>query len=193
GPPPGAIVILGSSRYSEAPEYGGSDSMSRMGLERIRYGAHLHRLTGLPILVSGGNPFGEQVSEAELMKTSLERDFRVEVKWVEGKSVNTHENARNAKTILAQAGVRRVYLVTHASHMPRAVWSFENQGIRVVPAPMGFTTLNKEVRETLGYFPTAAGLQLSSTALREHMGLFWYQRNYGSTNSRPEKTPAPAN
>jgi len=193
GPPPGAIVILGSSRYSEAPEYGGSDSMSRVGLERIRYGAHLHRLTGLPILVSGGNPYGEQISEAELMKTSLERDFRVEVKWVEGKSANTHENARNSKAILAQAGVRRAYLVTHASHMPRAVWSFENQGIRVIPAPMGFTTLNKEVRETLGYFPSAAGLHLSSIALREHLGLFWYQRQYGSTEPQPVTTPAPAN
>lgn len=188
---PGAIVILGAGRYTEAPEHGGSDSVSRLALERLRYGAYLHRLTGLPILVSGGSPYGEAVSEAELMQASLVSDFRVEVKWVEGKSANTYENARYAKTMLAQAGVRRVYLVTHAAHMPRAVWAFESQGISAVPAPMGFTTLGKQDRETLGYFPSASGLQLSSGALRERLGLFWYQRKYGAAEPAPEAVPAP--
>lgn len=192
GPRPGAIVILGGGRYTEAPEYGASDSVNQMTLERLRYGAHLHRLTGLPILVSGGAPYGEQTSEAELMKASLVSDFRVEVKWVEGKSANTHENARYTKKLLAEAGIRRVYLVTHAAQMPRAVWSFENQGVSTIPAPMGFSTLNKEDRETLGYFPSAYGLRLSSNALRERLGLFWYQRKYESAELAPEPTPASA-
>jgi uncharacterized SAM-binding protein YcdF (DUF218 family) len=192
GPAPGAIVILGAGRYTEAPEYGGNDSVSQRVLERLRYGAHLHRLTGLPILVSGGSPYGEPASEAELMQAALVSDFRVKVKWVETKSANTHENAKYTKVVLAEAGVRRVYLVTHAAHMSRAVWSFENQGISTVPAPMGFTTLNKEDRETLGYFPSAYGLRLSSNALRERLGVFWYQRKYGSAEPAAETTPAPA-
>jgi uncharacterized SAM-binding protein YcdF (DUF218 family) len=192
GSRPGAIVILGAGRYTEAPEYGGSDSASQRVLERLRYGAYLHRLTGLPILVSGGKPYGEPVSEAELMQAALVSDFRVEVKWVEAKSANTHENARYTKMMLAEAGVRRVYLVTHAAHMPRAVWSFENQGVSIIPAPMGFNTLNKEDRETLGYFPSAYGLRLSSSALRERMGLYWYQRKYGSAEPAPETASTPA-
>ena len=192
GSAPGAIVILGAGRYTEAPEYGGRDSVSQAALERLRYGAYLHRLTGLPILVSGGSPYDEQTSEAELMKTALVNDFRVEVKWVENKSANTHENARYTKIMLAEAGVRRVYLVTHAAHMPRAVWSFENQGISTLPAPMGFTTLNKEDRETLGYFPSAYGLQLSSRALRERLGLFWYKHKYGTAEPAQVTAPAPA-
>jgi uncharacterized SAM-binding protein YcdF (DUF218 family) len=191
GPRPGAIVILGAGRYTEAPEYGGNDSVGGLALERLRYGAHLHRLTGLPILVSGGSPYAETTSEAELMQASLASDFRVKAKWVEAKSANTHENAKYTKMMLAEAGVQRVYLVTHAAHMPRAVWSFENQGISVIPAPMGFNTLNKEDRETLGYFPSAYGLRLSSNALRERMGLFWYQRKYGSAPPVPETAPAP--
>lgn len=185
GPPPGAIVILGGGRYTEAVEYGEGDSVSRMTLERLRYGAHLHRLTGLPILVSGGSPYGERTSEAELMQAAL-REFRIEAKWTEGKSANTHENARYTKIILAEASVRRIYLVTHAAHMPRAVWAFENEGVSTIPAPMGFTTLNKEDRKTLGYFPSAYGLQLSSQALRERLGLFWYKRKYGSAQSVSE-------
>jgi uncharacterized SAM-binding protein YcdF (DUF218 family) len=191
GPAPGAIVILGGGRYTEAPEYGDGDSVSQVTLERIRYGAHLHRLTGLPILVSGGTPYGEKVSEAELMKTALESDFQVAVKWVESKSANTLENARYTKLLLAQAGVRRAYLVTHAWHMPRAMWSFETEGISATPAPMGFTTLNKEDRETLGYFPSASGMHLSSMALREQLGIIWYKLKHDS--AKPAPTPAPAN
>jgi uncharacterized SAM-binding protein YcdF (DUF218 family) len=192
GSRPGAIVILGGGRYTEAPEYGGSDSVNTLALERLRYGAYLHRLTGLPILVSGGSPYAEKIPEAELMQAALVGDFRVKAKWVENQSANTHENAKYSKMMLAEAGVKRIYLVTHAAHMPRAVWSFENQGIDVVPAPMGFSTLNKEDRETLGYFPSAHGLRLSSNALRERLGLFWYQRKYGSAPPAPETVPAPA-
>ena len=190
--PPGAIVILGGGRYTEALEYDDSDSVNRLTLERLRYGAYLHRLTGLPILVSGGAPYGEKLTEAELMKASLENDFRVEVKWVENKSANTHENARFTKIILAEAGIRRIYLVTHAAHMPRAVWSFENEGINTIPAPTGFTTPNKEDREMMGYFPSANGLHLSSSALRERLGLFWYKRKYENPAPTPEVAPAPA-
>lgn len=193
GPAPGAIIILGGGRYTEAPEFGNSDSVNQVALERIRYGAHLHRLTGLPILVSGGSPYGEQVPEAELMKTALESDFQVAVKWVESKSVNTLDNARYSKILLSRAKVRRAYLVTHALHMPRAVWSFENEGINTIPAPMGFTTLNKEDRETLGYFPSASGLHLSSMALREYLGLIWYRLKFGPPSSSPATTPAVAN
>ena len=190
GTRPGAIVILGAGRYTEAPEYGSNDSVSSLTLERLRYGAHLHRLTGLPILVSGGSPYGEPVPEAELMRNALVNDFRVEAKWVEDKSANTHENAKYTKMMLAEAGVRRVYLVTHAAHMPRALWAFENEGISTMPAPMGFTTLNKVDRKTLGYFPSAYGLRLSSSALRERLGLFWYKRKYGSVEAAPATAPA---
>ena len=48
-----AIVVLGGGRYPVAPEYGG-DTVSSSTLVRLRYAAHLHRQTGLPILVSGG-------------------------------------------------------------------------------------------------------------------------------------------
>jgi uncharacterized SAM-binding protein YcdF (DUF218 family) len=192
GPPPGAIVILGGGRYTDAAEYGEGDSVNRHTLERLRYGAHLHRLTGLPILVSGGAPYGEKVAEATLMQTALTRDFQVEAKWVEDKSANTYENAKFSKALLVQAGIRRVYLVTHATHMPRAVWVFENLGVDTIPAPMGFTTLNKTERETLGYFPSAHGLQLSSSALRERLGLMWYRQKYDKPEPAAGALPAPA-
>ena len=48
-----AIVILGGGVRRNALEYGG-DTLSSLTLERVRYGARVARLTGLPVLVSGG-------------------------------------------------------------------------------------------------------------------------------------------
>ena len=51
-----AIVILGGGRSFAAPEDGDRDQPSTQTLSRLRHGARLHRLTGLPVLVSGGAP-----------------------------------------------------------------------------------------------------------------------------------------
>ncbi len=172
-----AIVILGGGRYKDAPEYG-EDTVSSLTLERLRYGAHLARRTNLPVIVSGGSVFGEKQSEAVLMQRVLERDFHVKPKWVEDSSRNTFENAVHTKKLLTESGIKRVYLVTHAWHMPRAQWSFSEAGLEVVPAPMGFTTVGKDDLGPLGYLPSATGLQDSTLALREYIGFFWYKGRY---------------
>ena len=49
----GAIVVLSADEYSSAPEYRHSDTVGVITLERIRYGAWLHRATGgLPVLTA---------------------------------------------------------------------------------------------------------------------------------------------
>lgn len=186
-----AIVVLGGGRYSQAAEYGDTDAVNEDTLHRLRYAAYLHRRTGLPVLVAGGAPFGEETPEALLMQEAFEGDFQIRPKWAETQSRNTHENATHSKAILAAAGIRRIYLVTHAWHMPRARWSFVNAGLDVVPAPMGFSTLGKGDRDVLGYFPSARGLALSSLALRERLGFMWYRYKYEiEPTALPEKKPA---
>jgi uncharacterized SAM-binding protein YcdF (DUF218 family) len=169
-----AVVVLGGGRSEQAPEYG-EETVNRFSLERVRYAAHLARLTGLPLLVSGGSVFGEARSEAELMRDVLERDFSTKVKWVEGSSRTTLENAVRSKKILAEAGIRRVYLVTHAWHMQRAQWAFIEAGLDAVPAPMGFTSIGNADLSVLGHIPTSAGLQATAIALHERLGFYWYK------------------
>lgn len=169
-----AIVVLGGGRNSGAPEYG-DDTVSAETLVRLRYAARLHRATGLPILVSGGSVYGEQRPEADLMSEVLERDFGVSVKWIEHRSRTTHENAAFSKLVLAEAKVKRVFLVTHAWHMARAEWAFVENGLVTVAAPTGYTVLSAGDRRLLGATPASHGLRLSSQALHERLGLFWYK------------------
>ena len=50
-----AIVILAGGRVHDSAEWRG-DTVNAATLRRLRYGAHLARETGLPVLLSGGDP-----------------------------------------------------------------------------------------------------------------------------------------
>ncbi len=161
-----AIVILGGGTRRNAPEYGG-DTLGRLTLERVRYGARVARLTGLPVLVSGGSVHGGE-TEAKLMQEALEREFGVGVKWAEDRSRNTHENAVRSAEILRAAGIRHVVLVAHGFDMPRATAEFAAAGIEVSAAPTGIASPGGE--DWLDYLPSVAGLQGSYYALYELLG-----------------------
>lgn len=159
-----AIVILGGGSYIAAPEYGG-DTVSHYTLERLRYGARLGRESSLPVLVTGGAPFGGR-AEAESMREALERDFGIKVRWVESAARDTAENARLSAPLLKAAGVTRIALVSHGWHLPRAIELFEKQGIEVTPAPTAFSTGSPSLLEDL----LPGGLVTSRLALREYLG-----------------------
>ncbi len=174
----GAIVVLGGGRIYDAAEYGG-DTLNAPTLERVRYAARLQRASGLPLLVSGGSVFGEKIAEAELMQQALVADFKVNPAWIEARSRTTHENALYSRAILEAAGIRRVILVTHARHMPRAVWAFQHAGVDVIPAPTGYAG-GTPPSVLLNLLPSERGLSLSSGALHEWFGLLWYRLAYRS-------------
>ncbi len=96
----GAIVVLGGGRHVDGPEYGGSTS-NAVELERLRYAAFVHLRTGLPIAVVGGDGLRTGIAEADLMQAVLTREFRVPVRWNDGRSTNTIDNARFAWEVLS--------------------------------------------------------------------------------------------
>jgi uncharacterized SAM-binding protein YcdF (DUF218 family) len=168
-----AIVVLGGGTYFHAPEYGMIDTVKEDTLVRLRFAAKLQRETGKSILVTGGAPVGNSTSEAEQMKQVLEQEFNVPVKWAEGVSDNTRENARLSWLTLKPEGITRIYLVTHAWHMPRAVLAFQEAGFQVVPAPTAYTTRYQV--DLLAFVPNVYALRDSRKFLHELIGILWYQ------------------
>ena len=172
-----AIVVLGADRRRNAPEYGGGDTINRLGLERLRYAAWLAKKTGLPVMASGGSVREGRVPEAELMRDIL-KEFGVEARWLEGKSRNTYENALFSSQLLKGVGIGEVLLVTHAWPMPRAAEAFEKAGMRVVPAPTGAMGADDGVMDFMDWVPNASSLQTSYWALHEILGRGWYHVHY---------------
>lgn len=161
-----AIVVLGGGIYRDAPEYR-ADTIGYVSLERLRYALYLRKLTGLPVLASGGAPEGG-LAEAETMRNSAREDFDSQIQWIEGQSLDTSSSARFSASLLKEHGVKRIALVSHAWHLPRAVSHFESVGLAVVPAPMGFS---RSSVETLAFLPSASALAASSRALHEWLGI----------------------
>ncbi len=164
-----AIVILGGGEYYAAPEYGAAATVNRWSLERVRYGVHLQKRAKLPILVTGGAPFGGK-PEAETMQEVIVRDFHGEVRWVETESRDTAENAAYSAPLLKSAGISRIALVSHGWHLERAIELFRRQGLEVLPAPMGYTTAPPSAFAQA--LPSVGALQNSYMALHEWLGIF---------------------
>ncbi|WP_097305238.1 YdcF family protein [Pseudomonas chlororaphis] len=171
-----AIVVLGSGRERGDPAWG-SDQPTGVGLERQRYAARLAKASGLPILTSGGLHYGTPPTEAALMAESLLNDFDVKVRWQEGRSRTTWENAEFTAQVLEPQGVKRIVLVTQAWHMQRAVWSFEQAGFTVVPAPVGFLGVDN-ARPLGGWMPEFKSIWQSGQLLNEAVGLVGYKLFY---------------
>ena len=172
-----AIIILGGGRYADQPEYN-SDIISTASLERLRYGAYLHKKTGLPILVTAVSPYGESISEAELMRKTLEQEFGIKVRWVDRKARNTQENGTYSREILNKENIQHAYLVTHAWHMTRAYPSFAHDKLNITPAPMGYTSITKGKPTLLNWLPDASALHLHKFFIREMLGQLWYKIRY---------------
>lgn len=166
-----AIVVLGGGTYYDAPEYGG-DTVGRSSLERVRYGAKLARDSNIPLLVTGGAPFGGR-PEADLMRETLENEFKVKVRWVESESRDTLENAKFSALLLKGAGVQRIALVSHSWHLPRAIPLFERQGFEVIPAPTAFSSASPSGLDA--WLPV--GIESTRIALNEMLGklVYWVQ------------------
>lgn len=167
-----AIVVLSAGLHLDSPEYGGP-TVDETTLERIRYGARLHRLTGAPMLVSGGRPPGSMVTLAGAMKESLDKDFGITDVLVEDRSRDTHENAVFSAEVLSRKGIHKILLVTHASHMPRAAQAFRDAGLDVVPAPTIFTQVSAD--SLTSFIPRLSGLRESHDAFYELTGRLWYR------------------
>lgn len=173
--PDTAIVVLGGGRLALAPEYGVSD-LNTVSLERLRYGLWLARETSLPVAFSGGIGHGGDPgpSEAEIAARVAERDFRTRLRWTETASRDTTENARRTLTLLHEDGIRRVVLVTHALHMPRAVDAFERAtqrtglALQVLPAPMALPTSGP--LQLGDWLPNAGAFARTRYVLHEWLG-----------------------
>ena len=174
GQAPQAIVVLSGGSVADGAASVEPNRLGSFSLERTLHAQRLARLTGLPILVSGGVTLHGGTPEASLMRDVLEGDLSTPVKWVESKSRDTAENAAFSRRVLQPLGIHRVLLVTHGFHMRRAQSAFERAGFTVTPAPHSFLA-GPAGFHWLQLVPTLDAITTSRLALREVMGLAWYR------------------
>jgi uncharacterized SAM-binding protein YcdF (DUF218 family) len=83
------------------------------------------------------------------------------------------ENARASRQILQKSNIKRIALITHAWHMPRAEAAFKAAGFEVIPAPTAYTT--RYQLDLLAFTPSAGALNDSRIFMHEVIGIIWYR------------------
>lgn len=121
------------------------------------------------IISSGGDTRGYGKSEAELYAESLERlgAERADL-IVEGRSMNTWQNAQFTSEILAGQQLDKVALVTSGLHVRRSLLYFAHFGVY----PTGIRADYARARSSV--LPVAYNITLADLALHEHLGVLRY-------------------
>lgn len=111
-------------------------------------------------------------SEDEISRAVIEGlDLPTSQIIIEGESRNTAENASYVRAMMDDSRQGQVVLITSASHMPRAIGSFEKEGLNPLAYPVDYKTHAEEMPWTLVY---KQGQALMGTALHEWVGLMAY-------------------
>jgi len=173
----GGLTVVGAQAVSATVLVAGPDRFAATlppeALVRVVEGVLLARLLEVPLVLSGGRVFSAASfpTEAEVASALAERigNSQVEI-WIEAESRSTAENAVNVAALL---GSGPVALVTSASHLPRAVHSFERTGLAVLPVPTAYRADRRPFHPVM-LLPTADALEQSATWMREQLGRLWY-------------------
>ena len=137
-----AVLVLGGGARSFVPEYAGP-GLKPLSQERLRFGIWLARQVKAPLGFSGGIGWGEgpaAQSEASSAGRIAKQVFGLPLKWAEGRSRDTRENASYSVAMLKADGIKKLLLVTNDLHMPRSLRAFNEAAmgqIEIIPAPIG--------------------------------------------------------
>jgi uncharacterized SAM-binding protein YcdF (DUF218 family) len=162
------VVLGGGSREGKAltPE----DRLGDASLRRLLEGVRLSRLLPQSRLVLSGGDYQDIAPDASIMQQvaldqGLDRDRII----VETSSSDTADQANLLRDRMGQAPF---YLVTSASHMPRAMRMFIRSGTQPIAAPTDFRAVWAPFQVT-DVFPQAGTLANTERAFYEYLGLFW--------------------
>ena len=68
----------------------------------------------------------------------------------------------------------KLYLVTDAAHMPRAIMHFRNVGLKPIPMPTNFTIRKNNLPNNYtSYFPASQNIRIMEVVLNEYLGMLW--------------------
>lgn len=173
-----AIVILGGGKKGHNADPDEIEALMEASWVRTYAGLRLwEQLEREPTVVLSGGGYGD-VREADLMAQLAEQaGVSRSNMLLERDSMTTWQNAEGARDLLNSAGKGdvepdKIFLVTSAMHMPRALATFSKFNFNVCPWPVD----QRAFRPDFGgrWIPSIRPLQKSSMALHELKGLLWY-------------------
>ena len=138
--------------------------------KRIVYGASIASKEKIPLIFTGGGVGFESKMVKHDIKY-LEKSFNFYIKtYFENKSKNTKQNAYFTAKLFKKLGFnKKIYLVTSAFHMKRAMIDFKKAGFKVIPRPTDY--LSNYTYVWYDFLPSMESLYKSYWAMHEYLGI----------------------
>jgi uncharacterized SAM-binding protein YcdF (DUF218 family) len=174
------IVILGGGIESYYENGRVISTLSESTASRVLEGARLYALLDDPWVIASGGGGGQsplqsdRVPESRAMRQALVAlgvpDGRI---LEESASTDTRQEAVNIRAGFAEQVGGKFALVTSATHMRRALVTFQAVGLQPVPSPAQ-DHAGASATGFQGVLPSLDSLSASSFVLREYMALVYY-------------------
>ena len=166
------VVVLAGGISGDKPAQPAYSILKERSYRRLVGGVHLaSQRPDTMLILSGGG--WEALKESDLMADlAIQLGFPPQRIVRESLSSTTHGNAVQVAAILRQGNQSRVWLVTSAMHMPRAVAVFAHEGIQVCPYPVDVRWVSPRIYDM--FVPQVSALQKTTDALHELIGILWY-------------------
>ena len=130
------------------------------------------------VIISGGNVFPQEgvLAEAEYTRGILQSwGIPKSAILLETTSRNTQQNAIYTSELLDQLEIDKILLVTTAIHMPRAVATFLQKGVDVIPAPSGYSVVGTKRPVILEWWPKLGNMNKAQAYIHEVLGMQIYR------------------
>lgn len=164
-----AIVVL-ACNYFEDDNLPFVSRWPNCSMQRNLHAALMYREHPMPIYLAG-----DVLGKTDKYPQASHNKYFFEQMGVKSADIFIIPKGLNTETeVKALASIlngRHISLVTSASHLPRAVFYFEEKNIQVLPIPVEhFSRIN--VQPVAG-LPNAASLYRSERAIHEYLGLIY--------------------
>ncbi|MCL4502213.1 MAG: YdcF family protein [Deltaproteobacteria bacterium] len=164
------IVVLGGGHISD-PKLPVTSQIRAESLYRVLEGVRLYKAKpGRKLILSGGGGDDPIPESRNMARIALIMGVNPADIIQESASRDTEEQARLIKPLV---GREEFFLVTSASHLPRAMLLFRKQGLSPEAAPAGPMVAEAPYWRIVDFFPTIDGLYLMEFVLHEYLGLAW--------------------
>jgi len=166
------LLILGAGNSNDV-RLSNTTQLHNSSLYRLTEGIRLHNAIPNSKLVFTGSSGGQKKSPANISaKAAIEQGVNTKDIIVISEGWNTYNEAL---AYLKHFGVEhKLFLITDAVHMPRAMMLFKKVGLDPIPCPTYFRLRqNNTHRDFTDYFPSSHYITYSEIVLQAYLGVLW--------------------
>ncbi len=166
------ILILGSG-YETDEGLSYSSQLNSSGLARLTEGMRLHRILPESMIILSGSAGNNPLPEAVVSSMAAQE------LGIEPTNIITNNEPWNTKSEAAEyfkrfGSANKLYLVTDAAHMPRALLHFRHIGLNPIPAPTNFNIRKNDIPKSYtDYYPSSGNIRYMEIVFLEYIGMLW--------------------